>query len=163
MRNSIYVMGKDIPVSWIPLIPRMSGPDIRGISVYVKSTYTENSWALPWSGQQVVTRVETLIFSKYLVGSRANPWHGHVVGKSLVLVYQWPMLSNFFKIHSFFPIFSRFSSTFQDCFITRHFPKCYLLYLEYFHQFFIIFSSTFFSQFFNIYSYFKDFTFICLI
>ena len=70
-----------------------------------------------------------------------------------------PMLSNFFKIHSSFPIFSRFSSTFQDCFITRHFPKCYLLYLEYFHQFFIIFSSTFFSQFFNIYSYFKDFTF----
>ena len=86
MRNSIYVMGKDIPVSWIPLIPRMSGPDIRGISVYVKSTYTENSWALPWSGQQVVTRVETLIFSKYLVGSRANPWHGHVVGKSLILI-----------------------------------------------------------------------------
>ena len=83
MRNSIYVIGKDIPVSWIPLIPRMSGPDIRGISVYVKSTYTENSWALPWSGQQVVTRVETLIFSKYLVGSRANPWHGHVVVKSL--------------------------------------------------------------------------------
>ena len=83
MRNSIYVMGKDIPVSWIPLIPRMSGPDIRGISVYVKSTYTENSWALPWSGQQIVTRVETLIFSKYLVGSRANPWHDHVVGKSL--------------------------------------------------------------------------------
>ena len=77
-------MGKDIPVSWIPLIPRMSGPDIRGISVYVKSTYTENSWALPWSGQQVVTRVETLIFSKYLVGSRANPWHGHVVVKSLI-------------------------------------------------------------------------------
>ena len=70
-----------------------------------------------------------------------------------------PMLSNFFKIHSSFPIFSRFSSTFQDCFITRHFPKCYLLYLDYFHQFFIIFSSTFFSQFFNIYSYFKDFTF----
>ena len=31
-----------------------------------------------------MTRVETLIFSKYLVGSRANPWHGHVVGKSLV-------------------------------------------------------------------------------
>ena len=37
------------------------------------------------SDQQVVTRVETLIFSKYLVGSRANPWHGHVVVKSLVM------------------------------------------------------------------------------
>ena len=31
-----------------------------------------------------MTRVKTLIFSKYLVGSRANPWHGHVVGKSLL-------------------------------------------------------------------------------
>ena len=77
------MMGKDIPVPWIPLIPRISGPDIRGIPVYVKSTYTEDSLALPWSDQQVVTRVETLIFSKYLVGSRANPWHGHVVVKSL--------------------------------------------------------------------------------
>ena len=43
MRNSIYVIGKDIPVSWIPLILRISGPDIRGIFVYVMSAYTEDS------------------------------------------------------------------------------------------------------------------------
>ena len=48
-----------------------------------------------WSDQQVVTRVETLIFSKYLVGSRANPWHGHVVWKSLVLPYFIPIVALF--------------------------------------------------------------------
>ena len=41
--STVFVMGKDNPVSWIPQIPWISGPDIRGISVYVKSTYTEDS------------------------------------------------------------------------------------------------------------------------
>ena len=43
------------------------------------------SWVWPLGDQGARTTVKTLNFSKYFVGSGANPMHAHVVWKSLVL------------------------------------------------------------------------------
>ena len=41
-----------------------------------------------------------------------------------------------FQDSLFLSNFSRFSASFQDCFITRHFPKWNISYFEYFRQYF---------------------------
>ena len=57
---------------------------------YLRVSWSLNftvSWAWPLGDQSVRTMVKTSTFSKYFVGSGANPMHTHAVWKSLVWTF----------------------------------------------------------------------------